>query len=167
MLPFCLLLVHCPADLVLVSVTNRRLCSTAPLAARIPRRVTLRWLLASRCRHWRTRGHARRCLSPSASVPVWVSVPPRFHPIWYPAPPPSEARPSPRGTPEVLARHRVRTEYNAILGLSPGFVLARAMTTCMATVFCLRRRCLQATIDFASRSRDHGWCRRRLLHAHC
>jgi hypothetical protein len=49
---------------------------------------------------------------------------------------------------------RVRTEYNVVMGLSPGFVLARAMTAYVATVFRLRRRCLQATTDFASRSRD-------------
>jgi hypothetical protein len=49
---------------------------------------------------------------------------------------------------------RVRTEYNVVMGLSPGFVLARAMTAYVATVFRRRRRCLQATTDFASRSRD-------------
>ena len=49
---------------------------------------------------------------------------------------------------------RVRTEYNVVMGLSPGFVLARAMTAYVATVFRLRRCRLQATADFASRTRD-------------
>ena len=49
---------------------------------------------------------------------------------------------------------RVRKEYNVVMGLSPGFVLARAMTAYVATVFGLRRCLLQATADFASRTRD-------------
>jgi hypothetical protein len=49
---------------------------------------------------------------------------------------------------------RVRTEYNVVMGLSPGFVLARAMTAYVATVFRLWRCRLQATADFASRTRD-------------
>ena len=49
---------------------------------------------------------------------------------------------------------RVRTEYNVVMRVSPGFILARAMTAYVATVFRLRRRRLQATADFASRTRD-------------
>jgi hypothetical protein len=43
---------------------------------------------------------------------------------------------------------RVSTEYNVVMCPSPGFVLARAMTTYVATVFRLRRCRLQEAADF-------------------
>ena len=49
---------------------------------------------------------------------------------------------------------RVRTEYDVVMSMSPGFVLAKDMAAFVASVFRLRRRCLQVTADFASRTRD-------------
>ena len=117
----------------------------------------------------------RLCMGVGPAPPPshYPAPPPRAGAATAPGTPEELAAQAKRATPDFVYHHqtavetaawvaalmrewddRVRNEYNVVMGLSPGFVLARAMTAYVATVFRLRRCLLQATADFASRTRD-------------